>query len=278
MDDLVCSNFYKKESKRIVDTVEWELFNIDSYVKSLKYPDNDLIFLMGPSGEGKSVFATQFILKLLENNVKNNNKTNIWVLSETNDSVEMLIKSAVILQNLFPSLKKTWNDGLITIAHTKSFEDLDNDYKKLKLKKEEEIKNIQFIFFLDDIGDILSSKIKEKRSFFDSISSQGRHYNIITIINTQKVVGLSKVLLSQIGTCVIVGKINYNDWDFLIKNGNFHSFKKKTAQEFYDKYFSLIGLKRSRNILIFQKTEQNIVYLQKVSDNFVKLVKSIEFS
>lgn len=278
MDDVTGNDFFfVKDLKTIVEDVEWELFSIDSYIKELHYPDNDLIFLLGTSGEGKSVFATQFILKLLEKNIKNCLKTSLWVLSETNDSKKMLLNCAHILKNLFPALKETWNDGMVSIAHTKKFSDIVNDFEMLKTKKEEDIKNLQFIFYLDDVGTILSCKEKEKRSFFDSLASQGRHYNIITIINSQKVNGLSKTLLSQIGTGIIVGKINYNDWDLLMKNGTFHSLSKKTKQELYEKYFTQIGTKGSGNILIFQKKEQKKVYLQKVSDKFVNLIKKLEF-
>lgn len=270
--------FYKKETNKIIDDVEWELFDIDSYVKSLNFPENDLIFLLGTSGEGKSVCATQFVLKILEKNIKNNLKTSLWVLSQTDDSKKMVLNCAQILNNLFPNLKSTWNnDSICSIAHTKDIKNIINDFNLLQSKNEHEIQNNQFIFYFDDVGTILSSTKNMHRGFFDTLSSQGRHYNIITIINSQKLFGLSKVLVSQIGTCILVGKITSNDWDYLMKSATFHSMSKRTQQEFYNKYFTQIGIKGSRNILIFQKKEQKKVYLHKCSEKFVDLVKKQTF-
>ena len=266
----------KAKVQKITDDIDYELFKIKKYAQNVNYPDNDLLLLLGCSGEGKSVFALQFLMQFVEKNFIQQLKTNIWVLSQTEDAKNMLNVLVNTMQSLFPTFNKKFNDkdNVITIGHTKDIEDLKKELDYLIDKKDStEHKTTQFIFFLDDVGTILTSLKKKIKDFFDILASNGRHYNIITIINSQRIFGLSKTLVGQIGTAVFVGKITESDWDYIMKNGTFHSLCKKKYLQLFEKYFNEIGLKGSRNILIFQKKDPKTVFLQKVSEKFLSLIK-----
>lgn len=269
--DLLYKNGVKN---KLVNDIRWELYDINKYINSVNYPENDLIFILGTSGEGKSIFATQYLLKFMNKNIEKKIRTKLWVFSGTSDAKNMCENCALILKKLHPKEFSNFNDtdSICQFAHTSNFEDICQDFRLLTNKSEDEVKNDQFIFYLDDVGTILSSQKKNDKEFFEKIASQGRHHNIVTIINSQKAQGLNKTLISQIGTSVVVGKVNTNEWEFLMKNSTFHSFDNKTIKLFYNKYFSEIGFKNSRNILIFYKKVHNKVFFQKVTGDYVKLV------
>ncbi len=269
--------YYKLEVTNKIAQVPWDYFNIKTYVDSIVYPDQECVYLLGASGEGKSIFAAQFLVKLLEKNYLQNFKTNLHVFSLSRDAINKSLKCADILKNMYPSLIPIWNEksSPITISYTDQIENLIEDFNKM-MRQGSDSDNVHSIFYLDDCVTVLSSSDKEIKGFFDTLASQGRQYKIFTIISSQTAQKINKLIISQIGTAVIVGPVSYKEWEILMNNSSFNSLNsmtKKQQREFYKIYFSEIGSKGSNNILVFQKKFQDMVFLQKCSNDFVNYLK-----
>jgi hypothetical protein len=266
-------SYYKLEVANKIGEIPWDYFNIQSYIDSIVYPNHEFIYLLGASGEGKSVFAAQFLVTLLEKNYLKNYKTNLYVFSLSRDAINKSLKCADVLKNMYPSLISKWNDHScpITISYTNKIENLIDDFNKM-MRSGSNAEDIHSIFYLDDCVTVLSSTTREIKDFFDNLASQGRQYKIFTMVSSQTTMRINKLLISQIGTAVIVGPINCREWEILMNNSSFNSLNsmtKKQQREFFKIYFSEIGTKGSNNILVFQKKFQDMVYLQKCSKEFV---------
>ena len=270
-------SYYKREITKKIGEIPYDLFDIKRYVDAIVYPEHEFLYLLGASGEGKSIFASQLLLKLLEKNYLQNSRANLYVFSLSEDAKNMALKCADILKNMYPSLVPTWNRDIypITISFTSQIENLMDDFSKMMLPGSN-TDDVNSIFYFDDCVTVLSCPSKEIKSFFDNLASQGRHYKILTIVSSQTAMRINKLLISQIGTAAIVGPVPYKDWDILMSQStinSLNSMNKKQQRDFFKKYFSEIGTKGSNNILIFQKKFHNTIFLQKCSNDFVNHLK-----
>ena len=270
-------SYYKLEVTNKIADIPYDLFNINDYVNAITYPEHEFVYLLGASGEGKSIFASQLLLKILEKNYLANIKTNLYVFSLTKDALNKALKCADILKNMYPSLIPTWNSksSPITISYTQDIENLIDDFNKM-MRMGSNTDDVLSIFYFDDCVTVLSCATKETKNFFDNLASQGRQYKIFTIVSTQTTLRINKLLLNQIGTAFIVGPITYRDWEALMSQSTVNllsSMLKRQQKEFYRIYFGEIGTKGSRNILVFQKKFQHIAFLQKCSSEYTEKVK-----
>jgi hypothetical protein len=252
-----------------------ENFDLKKYVESIQSPEYDMLYLVGNTGQGKSEFAKQLLFYKIIHNLNTNQKTKLYVVSSTNDAKTQIMGIVTILQMIFPKLKETWNtdECILSVFYTQDILDIATDLSKLIGKNEKEIREVQTIYYMDDMANQLNNRTEIIKQLFFNLSSKARHYNVITIINSQKVTNVYEVVIRQIGTVAIAGKIAEVEWDRLIALGAFHSFTKKSKKDFYTNYFNSINRANSRNILIFSCKSNTKCFSHKVPMACVNLSK-----
>jgi hypothetical protein len=257
-------NKLKKIEKNEIGDVAWEYLNIEKYVEKIK---NDRLLIYGVSGEGKSFFAAQLIICKIISNMKNNITTIFEATSQSKDAEILTVNLAEFFLNMFPDLKPIWNTETcpLQLCHTGSLENMAAQMENFKLMQKKDLLNVEKIWYFDDIGTILTKKTKIVNDFFDDLCSRGRHYNITSIFCTQKL-DIAKPILNSSNNICFVGNLASNVWETFKKKCSFHL--GSANDNFYKNYSNRIGLTKSRNILVVDKSSQ-CVYLHKVPQEFV---------
>lgn len=272
-DDLESYNINNKTLMQLdsneIFGIFWEEFDFEFFYETMT---TQRILIYGISGSGKSFFAAQILIHKIIHNMLNKKKTSFTAISLT-QSAKLLTENLVyFMLKRFPELHATFNTDKcpLKFSHSRNIDTLidalnefvpmSNDPVMMKLIAAEEK-----IWILDDVGTILSKKTNKIKDFFDTLASNGRHFNITFIISSQKM-GLPETLLSQIDKTCFVGAICENAWQTFRKRIGFHLSKK---DDFYYHYIQKIGSQNSNNILIYDKADFKI-YFHKVSNVFVK--------
>jgi hypothetical protein len=252
-----------------------ENFDLKKYVESIQSPEYDMLFLLGNTGQGKSEFAKQFLFYKIIYNLNNNQKTKLYVVSSTNDARNQITGIVLILQMIFPKLKETWNtdECILTVFYTQKILDISADLSVLCEKNDKQLREVQTLYYFDDMTNQLNNRTDKVKQLFSDLASKARHYNVISIINSQKVKDVYEVVIKQIGTIAIAGKIAECEWDRLLSLGSFHSFTRKSGKDFYSKYFTRVNRANSRNIIILSCKSNTKCFSHKVPMACVNLSK-----
>jgi hypothetical protein len=256
----------KKIEKNEIGDVAWQLLNVEEYVEKIK---NDRLLIYGVSGEGKSFFAAQLIISKIISNMKNNITTIFEATSQSKDAELLTLNLADLFLGMYPHLKPIWNTEScpLQLCHTGSLDSMVAQMDNFKLMPTKDLLNIEKLWYFDDIGTILTKKTKIVSDFFDDLCSRGRHYNITSIFCTQKL-DIAKPILNSSNNFCFVGNLTSNVWETFKKKCSFHLASSNDS--FYKPYSSRIGLTKSRNILVIDKSSQ-CVYFHKVPQDFVSL-------
>jgi hypothetical protein len=257
----------------------YELFDLKKYVESIKEPLYDLIYIVGNSGQGKSELSLQILLYKIILNYQNKIKTRFITLSQTNSAKNQAKQIALTIKKMFPEIKNSWNtdECMLHFISVEDIQDIENDFNNFKDKDDPYFATSQTIYNFDDIGDWLNNRTDAVKHLFNEIASRSRHYNIVTLINSQKVKDVYETLLKQIGTVFIVGKITEDEWILLLKLGTFHSFHdKKAKKHFYNNYFSKVQYINTFNVLVLSRKSPSKTFLHKVNKECVRIGK-LEF-
>jgi len=254
----------KKIEQNEIGDVAWQLLNVEKYVEQIK---NDRLLIYGVSGEGKSFFAAQLIICKIISNMKNNITTIFEATSQSKDAELLTLNLADLFLSMYPHFKPIWNTEScpLQLCHTGTLDSMAAQMDNFKLMPKKDLLNVEKLWYFDDIGTILTKKTKIVSDFFDDLCSRGRHYNITSIFCTQKL-DIAKPILNSSNNFCFVGNLTSNVWETFKKKCSFHL--ASSNDNFYKQYSNRIGLTKSRNILVIDKSSQ-CVFLHKVPQDFV---------
>ena len=274
----------KNEEPRLFNKFKFQKFDIPFYCKNCL--NQDLVFILGYSNEGKSVVALLLLLNKLIANIKSNTKTRLLVFAGSDSAKDMISRLIDYICAKRADLKKTWNskECLISVDFKTDFQSVVEEFKAVVASS---LKNVEKIFYFDDVGTDLSNNDGDHRKLYDDLGSKARHFNITTIINSQKIVGISQVLTKQIKTFIVIGKITQADFKEMSSRLTcFYDFEEGTAKDFGQNWFSTVGFKCSRNGLVMstsycqKKSCDSYIIPLKLSlnffDRFFKLLENLK--
>jgi hypothetical protein len=255
-------------SKETTGCIVREKFNLKEYIEETRFPKNDLLFTLGASNEGKTMFSSYLAYMKLVDNIKNNQKTNFTAIGGTEEVnlVIDILKELLLLD--YPDMSNMWN-GLITFSFVDSSK-FDEIVRELNSLNKKSVQGIQRIWYFDDIGTVFVHRTKEIVSFFDKLASEGRHYNITSYFNSQKIKNISDVIFSQVKNFCTIGPLSDAMAKTLVNNGAINlQFPTKTHQNEFFNELRWVNSSGSRNVAIIRKTDNKVFYF-KLLENFVK--------
>lgn len=238
----------KNQDTKLFNKYKIHKFDLSFYCKNCI--SQDLVFIFGYSLEGKSVLASLLLLNKFIYNINNNIKTRLIVFAGSDSAGSMISKLIEYICDKRPIIKQKWNtkDCLIWVDFKTEFSCVVEEFKAVCAPS---LKTVDKIFYFDDVGTDLSNSDGDHKKLFDDLGSKARHFNITTIINSQKIVGISHVLTKQIKTFFVVGKITQTDFkEMNSRLSCFYDFEEGSAKDFGLNWFSTIGCKMSRNVLV----------------------------
>lgn len=273
IDKIQISNKNKKplEVQLINQPLTFILKNVDKKNES-DVLDKTLLFI-GSSNKGKTTLSCSVLTTLIE--IYKNSKKKFWIYiqSSTCDSAKKITN----IKNYYNKQKK--DEDFVKISECNSIENIIDFYNELESiylnKKKNFLKKYNFIFYFDDTAHNLMDGTNKK--FFTQLISNGRHYKITNIINTQVIKNIPDAIKNQCMLISLIGEISTSNLKilhnyFTLISSIFPNYN--TLNDFVIKFNNMYN---DRTAMILKESNKNI-FTYKVNNKMLDFFNAIEKS